>query len=100
MNALAKDPAYQKTSAWLKSKGFSDNDVNRMYTSLGTENAQTLFTGIQNAAGSSATASTIFNSYSKEIAKAQDAGKDTPDAFSSYKETDAYAMMEERKKDK
>jgi len=97
LNALANDPAYQKSSAWLKSKGFSDNDVNRMYTSLGAGNAQALFTNIQSAASSTATASTIFNSYSKEIAKAQDAGKETPDAFSSYMETDAYATMEDRK---
>jgi len=79
-NGKASDPAYQKTSAWLKSKGFSDNDVNRMYDSLG--NAQSVFTGMQNIGGNPS-AIDIFHAYQN-----QDADKSK--GFSTFEQTDAY----------
>lgn len=80
-NGQASDPAYQKTSAWLKSKGFSDKDIETMYGSL--DNAQKIFSGIQNAGGN-ASARDIFKTYQK-------GNVDASKGFSKFEETDAYA---------
>lgn len=82
-NGRASDPAFQKTSAWLKSKGFSDKDIETMYGSL--DNAQAVFTGIQNAGGNP-TARDIFNTYQK-------VKTDPSKGFPSFWNTDAYKKL-------
>lgn len=55
-----------KSIAWLSSKGFSPDDVRRLFVTL--DNAQALFTGLQGAY-SGMSAEQIFKEYEKEINK-------------------------------